>query len=190
MHSSEELIEVHVRAFFEGHSATVHNWRSRQMDLHNASFRVLEMGPGPRTEAWTYVSVGAGCTEPKDGRRLEFVLCAREPSERFVELVTMVAYYHLSGETLDVGHTFSIGQPWLRGSTLDCVLVSLPYPFGPELEVFDRGEHHARILWLTPITSAERAFGKRAGAEALETRLEEAGIDILDPMRAGVVGEN
>ena len=43
---------------------------------------------------------------------------------------------------------------------------------------------------LTPITSKERAFARRAGPEALEERLEQAGVDCIDPMRAGVVGEN
>jgi hypothetical protein len=49
---------------------------------------------------------------------------------------TMVAYYHAtSGDyRLDHGHTVPIGRPWIRGSSCDHLLLSLPYPWGPELE--------------------------------------------------------
>ena len=59
---------------------------------------------------------------------------------------------------LDHGHTVPIGEPWLPGSACDHLLVSLPYPFGPELEMCRWDGGHARLLWLLPITEAERDF--------------------------------
>jgi len=188
--SYEDALREHVAGFFRGHAVTAHTWESRQVARLNPAFFVMEMGPGERTSAWTYLTAGAGRGPPDGGRRLEFVLCAPEPSQRHVQLLYMTAHYHLTGEALGVGHMFAIGQPWVPGSSLDCMLVSLPYPFGPALEVFDRGEHHARLLWLMPVTSAERAFARTNGAEALEALFDANGVDYLDPARPSVVGEN
>ena len=46
---------------------------------------------------------------------------------------------------------------------------------------------HARILWLLPITEAERDFKAANGLEALEQRLEAARIDFWDPARPSTV---
>ncbi|MGW5653784.1 suppressor of fused domain protein [Streptomyces humi] len=81
-----------------------------------------------------------------------------------------------------------IGRPWLDDSDCDHYLVSLPYPFGPEFEFCEWGDGaHARILWLLPISKAEKDFRREAGLEALESRFEELGIDPVDPQRASVV---
>ena len=190
MRAYEDELDAHVLAFFQGHAPAERRWKSEKVARLNPLFHVLELGPGPRLPAWTYVTSGAGRQAPDNGRRLEFVLCAREPSERHVQLLYMTAHYHLTGETLDVGHTFSIGEPWVPGSSLDCVMVSLPFPFGPALEVFEHGDHQAHLLWLTPISSAERAFARRTGVNDLEALLESEQVDFLDPDRQSVVGRN
>jgi hypothetical protein len=67
-------------------------------------------------------------------------------------------------------------------------LVSLPYPFGPEFEICEWGDGtHARILWLLPITAAEKDFRRTDGLEALECLFEEHAIHPADPGRASVV---
>jgi hypothetical protein len=67
-------------------------------------------------------------------------------------------------------------------------LVSLPYPFGPEFEIVTWGDSaHARILWLLPITEAEKVFRREQGLEALECLFEERGIDPVDTKRPSVV---
>lgn len=58
----------------------------------------------------------------------------------------------------------------------DHLLISLPYPFGPELQVCHIGERHVDILWLLPITEAERDFKAARGHEELEQRFEAAGL--------------
>jgi hypothetical protein len=189
MSAYEDELHKHVHGFFEGHEAQIRTWEHGRLDTLGPDFHVVELGPGPRTGGYTYVTVGAGRIAPDNGRRLEFVLCGPEAADRHVHLLYMTAFYHLSGETLDVGHTFTLGEPWVVGSSLDCMLVSLPYPFGRSLEVFDHGDHHSHIMWLLPITQAERALAGRAGVEALESLLEERAISFLDPRRSSVVDE-
>jgi hypothetical protein len=102
----------------------------------------------------------------------------------------MTAYYH-AGQTpqrLDVGHTVPIGEPWLPGSTCDHLLVSLPYIFGSDFEMCRWRNGHARVLWLLPITSAEREFKIEHGLDALEERFEAESVDYTNPLRGSVVG--
>ncbi|MFT3694726.1 MAG: suppressor of fused domain protein [Kofleriaceae bacterium] len=100
----------------------------------------------------------------------------------------MVATFHadLRYGGAPVGKILEIGRPWVRHSTCDHILVSLPYTIGPEFEYVSR-EPPFRIAWLLPITSAEAAFGRANGIEALEQAFEEAAIDTLDSRRASVV---
>jgi hypothetical protein len=54
--------------------------------------------------------------------------------------------------------------------------VSLPYPFGPDLQLCHVGDRHVDFLWLLPITEQERAFKVAHGQEALEARFDEIGL--------------
>jgi len=106
---------------------------------------------------------------------------------RHVELLAMAAHYHRTGERLDVGHTFPIGEPWVHDSTLDHMLVSLPYPFGEDLEILASGEHEVHLLWLLPITKAERDYKILHGLDKLEARFEDAGLKYWKHMRESIV---
>ena len=169
-----EAVEAHVRAFFDGHVIAPRRWSPRRPE------RVLAIAPGPRTTLWTYASLGA-CTHG-----LELVLLAPDDDDLHVELVSMVASYHVDADPsyrLGLGHTVPIGRPWLPSSRCDHVLVSLPYPFGPELERCDG----VRILWLVPITPEERAFKIANGLDALEERFEAAALRYWIAARTSVV---
>jgi hypothetical protein len=87
--------------------------------------------------------------------------------------------------TADVGHTLPIGEPWLPGAICDHFLVSRPYPFGPGLE--DIAGHATRVVWLLPVSAAERSFKVRHGLEAFERLLDERGVEYGEPRRACVV---
>ncbi|MBB5776759.1 hypothetical protein HD596_003515 [Nonomuraea jabiensis] len=102
--------------------------------------------------------------------------------------MTMNAYYHAGPphQRLDHGHVVPIGRPWFADSVCDRYLISLPYPFGPDFEVCAWDGGHARILWLLPITSAERDLIMNAGLEAFESLLEEKRVDYTDPHRSSV----
>jgi hypothetical protein len=98
----------------------------------------------------------------------------------------MVAHYH-HDRHLDIFHSLPVGQPWLDGATCDHFLVSLPYPFGPDLEVCHLGDGHAQLLWLLPITAAEASFKKTNGVDALEERFDEAAIEYWRTDRQSVI---
>ncbi|MEU8578664.1 suppressor of fused domain protein [Streptomyces asoensis] len=134
--------------------------------------------------------MSAGCwaagEEDGDGHGLESVMTAHVRDQRFIELMAMIAAYHCTGHRLGLEHSMSIGAPWVPGSACDHVLISLPYLYGPDLEHCPVPGGHARILWVLPVTTAETAFRRRHGHEALEQPFDEAEINPLDPFRASV----
>ena len=145
-------------------------------------FRVAVFAPGPRTELWVYASIGAWEADPTGENRLEFIMTAPEEDLRQVELVTMVAYYHHKHH-LDHAHTLPMGEPWVENSSCDHLLVSLPYPFGTELEVCALGSENVSVYWLLPITRQERDFKVEHGLDALEQKFEDAELEYWDPQR-------
>lgn len=178
------VIREHLRRFFRGHACAEHQWTLGPAAVELPRLRVAEFAPGPKTDLWVYATVGAW--EARDDPRLEFLITAPAQDQRHVELVTMAAWYH-GRHGLGAGHTLPIGEPWLTGSTCEFFLVSLPYPFGPQLEVCNFSDWHLHVLWLLPITATERAFKVREGLEALEQRFEACGLEYWVPERASVV---
>jgi hypothetical protein len=185
--AAAEAVEGHVRGFCAGHEVEVVEYdlgfgrRRAVPDLH-----VVVVGPGPRGRAWVYVTAGCWSAVNLDGHGIEFVMTSSRREPAVIHLMAMVAFYHASHH-LDHWHTMPIGGPWLPDSTCDHLLVSLPYPYGPKLEVCQLPDGHARLLWLLPITAAEKAYRREHGTEALEQRFDEGGIDPTDASRGSVV---
>jgi hypothetical protein len=178
------LVCLHLRRFFVGHACQEHQWTLGPAPEELPRLRVAEFAPGPKTGLWVYTTIGA--CEARAAPLLEFLIAAPEQDQRHVELVTMAAWYH-GRRGLGVGHTLPIGEPWLPRSACEFFLVSLPYPFGPELEVCNFAGGHVHVLWLLPITAAEREFKVREGVEALEQRFDACGLEYWVPDRASVV---
>jgi hypothetical protein len=174
----------HLRTFFAGHPCEEHVWTLGPAIERFPRVRVAEFVPGPKTRLWVYASVGAW--EARPDRMLEFLIIAPESDLRHVELLAMTAGYHRDHK-LGWAHTFPIGESWLPGSNCDSILVSLPYPFGPDLEICQLPEGHIQYLWLLPITGAEREFFKREGLEALEQRFDDCALEYWKPLRDSVV---
>jgi hypothetical protein len=65
--------------------------------------------------------------------------------------------------------------------------LSVPYLFGPDLEVCELGDRHVHFLWVLPITERERDYKTEHGLEALEQRFEVTGLEYWNPMRDSVV---
>lgn len=178
-------LEEHVRRFFEGRSIEVFTWPDGPIRDHNPHFRVLRVAPQTPADVWTYVSVGGwAATEGNFGT--EFLICTPSPEDRAVELLAMTVFYNRGGR-LDVGHTLPIGEPWLPGSGCDHLLVSIPYPYGPDLRTCHVGDRHVEFLWLLPISEHERDFKVSSGLEALESRFEEVGLRYWQIDRLSVV---
>jgi hypothetical protein len=150
------------------------------------AFRVLRLPPNDETRLWTYASVGAFALGAPGTGPLEFLLSMEEANDRGIELVTQVADYHHS-QGLTLGHRLALGEPWLEGATCDAFLVSPPYPFGPTLATVRVGDRVARVLWLLPITAAERRLAALQGLDALEQRIDDARIEYWRADRPSVV---
>ena len=180
----------HLRAQFPGQVIDELPGVEGPIDDRVEDFRIFRVHPQRSGGWWLYVSCGCWAATQEHGHGLEFVLAAPADDWVNVESVTMNAYYHCGPpkNRLDVGHTVPIGRPWLGESKCDHYLVSLPYPFGPDFETcaWDDGAH-VRILWLLPITKAEKDFRREQGLEALECLFEEHAIDPVDTRRPSVV---
>lgn len=178
------LVSQHLKSFFAGHAHAEHQWTLGPAADELPGLRVAEFAPGPKTGLWVYTTVGAweSRTEP----RLEFLIAAPEQDLRHVELVSLAAWYHKQ-KCLGTWHTLPIGEPWLPGSKCDFFMVSRPYPFGPDLEVCNLPDWHLHILWLLPITAAEREFKVQQGPEALEERFDACELEYWVPTRNSVV---
>lgn len=186
-----QILRDHLRGQFEDHEIECVSGVEGPIQERIPGFRIFRIGPGPRWPGWAYVT--SGCwrvtAAEHDGHGLEFVLLTGQDDWQHLESVTMNAYYHAGppGQRLDHGHLVPIGRPWYRDSVCDRYLISLPYPLGPDVEICAWDEGHLRILWLLPITPAERDLWREQGLEALETRFDQAAINFIDPHRPSVV---
>jgi hypothetical protein len=79
-------------------------------------FLVRVVEPSPDNRGWVYASLGASAEQSEGLPRTEFFLLADHDDDRYVELVTMVAHYHLTiDHPLHVDRFVAIGEP-LAGS--------------------------------------------------------------------------
>lgn len=179
-------VEEHVRRFFSGQQVQAFTWAAGPVLSVNPHFRALRVAPAKTSGLWQYISVGGWAASEGLGRGLEFMISTPAETPRAVELLAMVVHYHASRE-LGLGHTLPIGEAWLPGSPCDHLLVSLPYPFGPDLQTCHVGDLHVDVLWLLPITQAERDFKAAHGLEALEQRFDDAALEYWDVGRSSVV---
>ena len=147
--------------------------------------QVFEYAPSEKTFCWVYAT--CGMTPVAEPTSLELFLMSRCQVEEHVELLTAIADYHQTGARLGLGHTVNFGRPWLKDSQCSFGLISLPYPFGPALENAQAAGKTVRVLWLLPITEAERSFKIASGLSALEELFEKRQFNCLDPMRPSVV---
>ena len=179
-------LEEHVRRFFAGRTIEVFTWPSGPIRDQNPHFRALRVAPATSGDVWTYVSLGGWAATESADFGLEFVICTASAEDRAVELLAMTVFYHRGGK-LNLGHTVPIGEPWLSGSECNHLLVSLPYPFGPDLQTCHVGDRHVEFLWLLPITEAERNLKVASGLEALESRFDAVGLKYWQIDRDSVV---
>jgi hypothetical protein len=189
--SVHDRVLDHYRAFWGADRVAEAHWTpghmaSRLPDLHIAKIR-----PEQPTGMWIFATIGAWRATESEDHGLEFVAVARSESASVLWHMALAAYYH-AGPTenrLGAGHLVPIGEGWVDGSPLDALLVSLPYLWGPKLEHCQLRDRHIQVLWLIPISEAERVFARTHGVDALEQRFEETSFDYLDPFRPNVVPE-
>ena len=185
---THEAERSHIREFFLGHELVTCPLPSGPVQSALPHLEVLRVSPGPHTfDLWLYATLGAFTVPNQAGPGgLEFFLLVPAASQAHADLLAKAAYYH-HGHSLGVGHTYPIGEPFAPGSACDHILVSLPYPFGPDFEHCPVPNGHVHYLWLLPITASERAYKASHGLEALEVLFESSSFRYYDPLRPSVV---
>ena len=182
---SQRVVE-HYKSFFQGHQWVSQRWDKGPIEELVPDFQVLKFSPGQRIGLWVYCSVGASRIGSPESGLHEFVVVSPYKSDSLVETLAMVTHYH-ANHSLGFGHTLPIGEPWLADSLCTNWLISLPYPFGEELELMALQDGHAHVAWLLPITDAEREFKIQNGLEALEQRFDDAELEFWRVDRDSVV---
>jgi hypothetical protein len=178
----------HVERYFRGHPIFAVDVPSDARD-RVPGLEILEIHGGPRTSLYTYVTLGCWDAVQSGGEGLEFLMSAREADLAHAATLATVAARHCGtpDQRLRRGSVVPLGKPWTEGSSCDRLLVTLPYPYGPELEWCRWRRNSARLLWLMPITPVEAAYVDEYGVEALERRFEETQVHFADPYRDSVV---
>ncbi|BAP78369.1 hypothetical protein MT1_1192 [Pseudomonas sp. MT-1] len=186
MNSRNENIIAHYKGFFEGHDSMILTWGIGPITEVVPTFQVIRFSPGSKINLWVYCSIGASTIKHSGSGMHEFVVASPYPSDRLVEMLAMITYYH-SNHNLGFGHTLPIGEPWLERSECKNWLISLPYPFGEELEIMSIDHTHAHVAWLLPISDKERDYKMQNGLEALEQRFDDTALEYWDINRKSAV---
>jgi hypothetical protein len=186
--NATEAIGRHLNDWFGGHRTYALDPPADLAD-RVPGLQVIEVPAGPRLDLCTYLTLGCFDAVGVNGVGSEFVLTAAEPDAAHVESVAMAAAQHCGTPAgrLDRGSMVPLGRPWLPGSACDRLLVTLPYPYGPNFEYVRWKRNTLRLLWLLPITPAEGTFIAVDGVEAFEARLEGMAVSFTDPTRPSVV---
>lgn len=181
--AANKAVRRHYEAFWPDRAQEEFGWALGPIEDRIPGFKVRRVAPVVATDPWIYITIGVAGASGGTGE--EFFLLAPSESPRHVETLAMVASFHADpGLGLELGKTVDIGRPWLESALADHLLVSLPYPYGPDLEhCAVPGGGHVRTLWLVPITRAEAALAADSGLEALEQLLEDSGVDVISASR-------
>ncbi|MDR0984290.1 MAG: suppressor of fused domain protein [Ruminococcus sp.] len=147
-------------------------------------FQILKWSPGYDKNYWIYAT--CGMSENCNESGLELHILSGCENDFLIELLTVIAHYHITENELGYGHTVNFGCPLCNGSMCKYGLISLPYLDGSSLEWLNSDEKKIQFLWLIPITQSERNFKKKNGLDALENLFENEEFNYLDPFRKSV----
>lgn len=174
-------LDAHVASFWPTRHHEALTWEKGPIEERVPGFHVLRVDPVQAIDAWVYVSVGA--STPAETSGMEYFIMSPAKDDLIVETLAMISHFQsFAAHPLTIGSVVDIGRPWIPGSQCDHLVVSLPYPFGPSLEVAE----NARFVWLVPITASEASFIRENGFETFEDRLESSGVDVIDPRRHAI----
>ncbi|SHM97548.1 Suppressor of fused protein (SUFU) [Halomonas cupida] len=179
----------HVDTFWPSEKKEVFSWEKGGIKSILPDFRVLRISPGKQGEPWVYLTLGAWEVDNNLPFRQEFLIISPYESPRHIETLAMLSSYYSGTANLSTGSCVNIGREWLEGATCTHLLISLPYPYGPELENYNSSQISVKYRWLLPIHSSEKDFLDKYGLEELEKRFDKNEMDYLDPLRASVVIE-
>ena len=140
----------HLQKFWKHHDIKGFTWALGRIVEELPDSQVFQVIPNHADEPWVYVSSGIG---PFLGQ--EFFIVSPFETPEHIETLAMLASASMHyPDQFQLGKTVNIGRPWVEQSSFQHFLISLPYPYGQELEYMD----NVRFFWLLPITHQERLF--------------------------------
>lgn len=164
---------------------TVHRFDKGRVNELPAGFKILKFPPNNKRSMWTYAT--CGMSGNPGANAIEIHIFSPAEHDFLIELLTVIAHYHVTGGNLGLGHTVNFGCSWYKDSQLDYGLISLPYLDGPAFELYQIEMKKIQFLWLIPITASERNYKMQYGLEMLEQKFEEIHLNYLDPYRKSAV---
>jgi Suppressor of fused protein (SUFU) len=155
---------------------------AKSVNLHLPDGRLAARMPGWRVRrfdrgwrtATAYATVGSWRALPWVNHVFEFLAMSSKPADLEIHglLEMITARYAEDPASVQEGSILDLGKPWLGNSPCDHVLLSLPYPQGPEFEHLILDGLHVRYLWVLPITAREAEYGWIQGIPELEALFE------------------
>jgi hypothetical protein len=143
-------------------------------------YATLGMSRAPMTDP------AAALADPVRGPRAELVLSVRGGHDSVLRaLAVLAAAPQVEGLVVVPGASLDVGAPLWDGAAFHAVLVAEPGGLVPDLSLPEPAEP-VRFLPLLPMTSAEAAWKRVHGAEALRERWLRHGTDLRDPGRRAV----
>jgi hypothetical protein len=107
----------------------------------------------------------------------------------FVEMLADIAHEVQAGEWSIALNTIlpDVMQPYFPGSQMQHLLLVHPFFWDESFGLFEQDGRRTVWLQIIPISDSEYALAEAEGVEALEEKLEAAGADVFDLLRAPVV---
>ncbi len=107
----------------------------------------------------------------------------------FVEMLADIAHEVQAGEWSIALNTIlpDVMQPYFPGSQMQHLLLVHPFFWDEAFGLFEQDGRRTVWLQIIPISDSEYALAEAEGVEALEEKLEAAGADVFDLLRAPVV---
>jgi hypothetical protein len=107
----------------------------------------------------------------------------------FVEMLADIAHEVQAGEWSIALNTIlpDVMQPYFPGSQMQHLLLVHPFFWDEAFGLFEQEGRRTVWLQIIPISDSEYALAEAEGVEALEEKLEAAGADVFDLLRAPVV---
>lgn len=107
----------------------------------------------------------------------------------FVEMLADIAHEVQAGEwAIALGTILpDVIEPYFPGTKMQHLLLVHPFCWDENFGLFEQDGRRTVWLQIIPISESEYQFAEDQGVEALEDRLESAGVDVLDLLRDPVV---
>jgi hypothetical protein len=169
---------------------------TRDPEGNELEFQVAEFrGGGQLPGSTSYATLGLSnhrLPGPSGGREMsmEFLMSTHSALApgRFPQALQFLTKEVLRRHTAILkGETFTLPFTVAETSEMSTLYAAVPGYFDDKFDAVDiEGGRGVAIVWMVPITEAERSFVREAGWDAFERELVKKDPDLLDPRRPSI----